>query len=73
MNKYYEELEDIAVRSEADGEFVSLVIAGTLRTLMGVIHSPEFMQRSFVEHVADYARTAKMELQMLVSGRWSDD
>ena len=73
MNEYYDELKDIAERSEADNNLTSLVIACTLRALMGVIHSPEFMQHSFSEHIADYARTAKMELQMLQSGRWGDE
>jgi hypothetical protein len=73
MNEYYKELEDIATRTEADGTLTSLVIACALRTLMGVIHSPPSMQRSFCQHIADYARVAKMESQMLQSGRWSDD
>lgn len=73
MNEYYKELEDIAIRTEADGTFTSLVIAGTLRTLMGVIHSPHPAQRAFAEYMRDYAISAKMELEMQASGRWIDD
>ena len=73
MNEYYKELEDIAIRAEADGTLTSLVIACALRTLMGVIHSPPHMQRSFSEHIADYARVAKMELQMILNGGLSDE
>ena len=71
--KYEDELRDLADRAEADDEFTSLVIAQTLRTLLGAMNCPIHMQNSFSEYLADYARSALVEIQMLQSGKWNDD
>lgn len=59
---YEEELRDLAERAERDGE---LLVAQTLKTLLGNLNSPLHMQQSFAECLEDYSRSAIIELQMI--------
>ncbi len=66
-NKYLGELTDIAERSETDNDAQGLLIAQTMRTLLGTLQAPVSMQDSFSEYLGDFARSALIELEMHIN------
>ena len=59
---YYKELKSLSEQAADDEEFI---IAQTLVTLCGVIHSPKEMQHYFSSVLEGYARQAIIELNMI--------
>jgi hypothetical protein len=63
---YYKEIRKLSKQAEEDGE---LIIAQTLITLCGVIHSPVEMQNYFSVIIEEYTKLAIAELEMIQNSR----